>query len=107
MIKKTNNNLVYVLCIFCELINEEDTLLIVTETEDLAIEIAVTKLIENKAFIHEYTRYCGKRAEDFPTLPPLSYNDWLADAIAKDNLNGVTITSKPLVTYDNAMDIVF
>jgi hypothetical protein len=103
---KETNLFVYVLRIFCDLINEEDTLIMVTETKNLAIEIALVKLIENKAFIYEYTRYCGKRAEEFPTLPPLSYNDWLADAIAKDELNGGTITPRPLITYDNVGDLV-
>lgn len=98
---------VYVLRIFCDLINEEDTLVIITETENLAINIATTKLIENRAFIREYAKYCGKRAEEFPTLSPLSYNDWLADAIIKDELNGVTITPKTLITYDNVSDLVF
>lgn len=100
------NNYVYVLRIFCDLINEEDTLIMVTETENLAIEIALTKLIENKAFIREYIRYCGKHAEESPTLPPLSYNDWLADAFAKDELYGVTITPRPLVTYTNVSDLL-
>jgi hypothetical protein len=101
------NNYVYVLRIFCDLINEENTLIMVTETENLAINVATTKLIENKAFIRTYAKYCGKRAEEFPTLPPLSYNDWLESAIANNELDGVTITPSPLVTYDNVMDIAF
>lgn len=101
----TTDIFVYVLRIFGDLINE-DTLVMVTETENLAINIATTKLIENKAFIREYTRYCGKRAEEFPTLSPLSYDDWLADAIKKDKLDGVTITEKTLITYDNVGDMV-
>lgn len=103
---KETNLFVYVLRIFCDLLNDEDTLIMVAETKDLAIEIALVKLIENKAFIREYIRYCGKHAEEFPTLPPLSYNDWLADAIAKDELNGVTITPRPLVTYANVSDLL-
>lgn len=104
----TNNNIfVYVLRIFSDLINEDDSLVMVTETENLAISIATTKIIENKAFIREYARYCEKRAEDFPILPPLSYNDWLESAIARDELNGVTITPKTLVTYENVMDTAF
>ena len=104
---KETNLFVYIIRIFGEFINEEDTLTMVTETKDLAIEIALVKLIENKAFIRDYAKFCGKRAEEFPTLPPLSYNDWLADAIAKDELNGVTITPRPLITYDNVGEMTF
>jgi hypothetical protein len=78
----------------------------VTETENLAINIAVTKLIANKAFIRAYTKYCGKRAEEISTLRPLSYNDWLIDAVTRNELDGVTITEKILITYDNVGGMV-
>lgn len=107
----TNNHFfMYVLRIVGSLLDDisddAEDYVIVAETKNLAINIALTKLVCAKAYINLYKRYCGQRAIDFPTLAPLSYNDWLADAIAKDELNGVTITEKLLITYDNVGDLV-
>ena len=105
------NYFVYVLRIVGNLLddtgdNDTEDYVIVTKSKSLAINIALTKLVCAKAYINLYQRYCRQRAVDFPTLAPLSYNDWLADAIASDKLNGTTITEKLLVTYDNVGDLV-
>ena len=108
----TNNNIfVYVLRIVGSLLDglDEDSedYVIVTENKNLAINIALTKLVCAKAHLGSYQRYCRNRAIDFPTLSPMSYNNWLADAIIKDDLNGVTIEPKALVTDDNVKELVF
>ena len=102
-----NNMYVYVLVIAGSILNDdEDDFVVVTETKNLAINIAVQKLGKS-TFTRQYGKWCAKRAEEFPSLPPLSYFDWLESSIANDDIAGITITPKFFVTYDNVDKIDF
>jgi len=99
---------VYVLSILGSVIDEEDDITIVTETENLAINIAVQKLgCVKSTLTRQYGKWCAKRAEEFPSLPPLSYFSWLESSIVNGDIAGVDITPKALVTYNNVNKIEF
>ena len=105
----TNNTmLVYVLSILGNVIDEDEDIIIVTETENLAINIAAQKLACVKStFLRQYGKWCAKRAEEFPSLSPLSYFSWLENAIVAGDIAGVKITARPVVTYDNVNSLEF
>lgn len=98
---------IYVLTIIGSILNEDHTFIVPVESKNLALEIAATKLIGVRAYMGDYRQYCVTWADEFPTLPPMSYDSWLKEAINNEELKEVTITPKALVTLDNVMDLFF
>lgn len=101
-------NFVSVLTITGETIHEDNDLVIVTETRALALNIAIDKLLRSETDIaRKYGKYCTKYAKSFPTLRVISFREWLEKSIDCEELEGVTITPKAVVTAEDLDKIAF
>ena len=100
-------NAIYILIIRGDILNEDEDIIITADSKSLIRDIATTKLANCPTFLREYTRYCRQFAQENPLLQPHSYRTWLMNMIEADELCGVQIMSRVIVTAENFASIKF